>query len=147
MRRGDLGGTRAARAHGLHHTSRLWPALRLLGLTLVAWALFGASPALASPLAPMCGADASSVDAPPAAPLFADGGEIGGGCSEKLLRLLDIGHSQDEPSAPFALPAGDHAVLLSGEPGYVSVSWLIAAAPITELAPVSIQTGIFRPPR
>lgn len=137
-------------------TTRRWAALCLRALaTLVAtWIVFGSSPAIAAenvsqlPLpAPMCGADGTTVEAPPTL-RSASGDELSAPCSQDLMRLA--GTKSDQPSKDalwVAQAQVDHAVLLFGEPMVLNHPELLSYEPAPEMAPFEHPAQVYRPPR
>ncbi|MCB9588424.1 MAG: hypothetical protein H6718_23655 [Polyangiaceae bacterium] len=127
---------------------------RALAAFVASWVLFGAAPALAAenmsqlpPPAPMCGADGTTVEAPP--PLrSASGDELSAPCSEDLMRL--VGAKSDQPSKDALWRAQaqvDHAVILLGAAQVAPQPVLLTPTPAPELGPVEQPTQIYRPPR
>lgn len=128
--------------------------VRAFAAFVASWTLFGSAPALAAedmsqlpPPAPMCGADGTTVEAPP--PLrSASGDELSAPCSEDLMRL--VGASDDRPSKGalwVAQAQVDHAVILLGAAQGAPQPVLLTLVPAPELAPVEHPTQIYRPPR
>ncbi len=121
---------------------------RLLGLVLACWVLFGASVSWAGTNAPMCGADATTMEAPPPSP-NAKSGKISALCSPDLKRLLGAAdEDSDQGSAIWVSPAQvDHAVLLATEAQLLPLPQLLAPTPPPSLAPAKASERIYRPPR
>ncbi|MCA9632254.1 MAG: hypothetical protein KC766_31595 [Myxococcales bacterium] len=128
--------------------------VRAMAVFVGAWILFGSSPAWASdsisqlpPPAPMCGADGTTVEAPPTL-RSASGDELNAPCSEDLMRL--VGAKGDRPPQDalwIAQAQVDHAVLLLGDAQVLPLPELLTFQPAPALAPVEHPLRIYRPPR
>lgn len=121
---------------------------RMIGLVLASWLLFGTSLSWAGTNAPMCGADATSIEAPPVSP-NAKSGQIAAPCSPDLKRLMGaVDDDSDHSNAIWVAQAQvDHGVLLGTTPQLGPLPDLLLATPAPGLAPVRPTLGIYRPPR